>query len=194
MSFDFDFNNAEQSTGFGELIPDGTVAPVQMNIKPGNVGDGGWATQSKTSAAVLLSCEFTVVLGPFFKRKFWRTFTIDGNTEGHKVAVEISKSQIRAIIEAIRGIDPTDEGEEARKARRLAGWQDLDGARFMARIGIEKGKGDYQDRNTLKSAIPSTSPQYQKLEQLGSSRVPGCDVPGRSGNAGAAPVPRPTAW
>jgi hypothetical protein len=194
MSFDFDFNNAEQDKGYGELIPDGTIASVQMNIKPGNVGDGGWATPSKNGESVLLKCEFMVVDGQFAKRKFWKDFIIDGKTEGQKTAVAISKSHIRSIIEAMRSIDPADEGEEARKGRMIAGWQELDGVRFVAKVGIEKGKDGYPDRNTLKSAIPSTSPQYRKLEQVGSSRLPGFDGPARSGVGGAVPASRPTAW
>ena len=40
MSFDFNFNTAEKQTG-GELIPDGVIVPVVMNIRPGGVGEGG---------------------------------------------------------------------------------------------------------------------------------------------------------
>ena len=49
-----DFNNADTGGGSFELIPANTIAKVNMTIRPGGLGDGGWLTQSKSSDAQYL--------------------------------------------------------------------------------------------------------------------------------------------
>ena len=182
-------NNAEAQVEFGELIPDNTIAPVQMNIRPGNAGEDGWATQAKTSSALYLSAEFTVTEGPFAKRKFWTNFTIDGDTEGHERAVKITMSRLRAIVESARGINPGDESEAARRAREID-VSDFDGIRFLAKIGIEKGKDGNADRNALKAAITPDSKDYRRIEQM-KARTAG---PNAVRSAGGGMAARPTNW
>ena len=87
----------------------------------------------------MLDLEFVVVDGPQERRKFWENMVINGTTDGHAKAAEISRGKLRAIIECARGIKPNDMGAEARKARTVE-LSDFDGLRFIAKIGIEKGK------------------------------------------------------
>lgn len=161
----YDFNNAETQRE-GGLIPDGTVAPVHLTVRPGNSGEGGWLKRSKTGESMALDCEFTVVDGPFAKRKFWSLFTVEGTTDGHAKAAEISASRLRGILESARGIRPDDESEAAKNARRLNSWGDLDGIRFVAKIGIEKGKEGYKDKNTLAAAVTPDRQAWSKVEQI----------------------------
>jgi len=162
----FDFNSAKEQTEFGDVIPDGTIATIQINIRPGGTSEGGWLKRSKDGASNGLDAEFTVVDGPYTKRKFWKLFTLEGDTDGHAKAAEISASQIRGILESARGIRPDDESESARAARVITSWGDLDGLRFVGKIGVEKGKNGYKDKNTLAVALTPDRQQYKRAEQV----------------------------
>lgn len=159
-----DFNTAGEQRN-GDLIPDGTICPVHLTVRPGNTGEGGWLKRSKSGDSQALDCEFTVTEGPHAKRKFWTLFTVEGTTEGHQKAADISASRIRAILESARGIRPEDESEAAKAARRINSWGDLDSVRFVAKIGIEKGKDGYKDKNILSEVITPDRKAWAKLEQ-----------------------------
>lgn len=161
----YDFNTAEAQRE-GGLIPDGTIAVVHMTVRPGNAGEGGWLKRSKTGDSQALDCEFTIVDGPHGKRKFWSLFTVEGTTEGHAKAGEISASRLRGILESARGIRPDDESDNAKNARRVNSWGDFDGIRFVAKIGIEKGKDGYKDKNTLDAAVTPDRKAWVKVEQV----------------------------
>src|SRR5215831_8608290 len=85
----YDFNDAETQRNF-DVIPDGTIAPVRMTVRPGSAGEGGWLRRSKDGGSEALDCEFVVLGGPFVKRKFWMLFTMAGTTAGHDEATIIS--------------------------------------------------------------------------------------------------------
>lgn len=162
-----DFNNAEPQRE-GGLIPENTIAVCHLTVRPGGAGDGGWLKRSKDGSSMAIDAEFTIVEGPFAKRKFWVLFTVDGSSEGHQKAAEISASRIRAIVESARGIRPDDESDTAKQGRRLNSWGDLDGIRFIGKIGVEKGKDGYKDKNTLWAAITPDRKDWQKVEQVAS--------------------------
>jgi|SRR6187402_222411 len=161
----FDFNNADEQRE-GGLIAEGTIAVVHLTVRPGNSGDGGWEKRSKAGDSQALDCEFTVVDGPFAKRKFWSLFTVSGSTEGHAKAAQISGSRIRGILESARGIRPDDESEAAKNGRRISSYGELDGLRFVAKIGIEKGKEGYKDKNTLSAAVTPDRQAWVRVEQV----------------------------
>lgn len=161
----YDFNSASEQRS-GDLIPDGTIVPVHMTIRPGNAGEGGWLKRSKAGDSMALDCEFTVTEGPHAKRKFWSLFTMEGTTEGHQKAADISASRIRAILESAYNIRPDDESDAAKSKRRISSWADLDGVRFVAKVGIEKGKDGYKDKNTLAEVITPDRKQWSKVEQV----------------------------
>jgi hypothetical protein len=167
----YDFNAAgEQRTN--ELIPDGTIATVHLTVRPGNAGEGGWLKRSKNGESEALDCEFTVVDGPFAKRKFWSLNTMNGTTDGHAKAADISASRIRAMLESARGIRPDDEGDAAKTQRRINTFGDLNGLRFIAKIGIEQGKDGYKDKNTLAEVITPDRKAWAKVEQVVTTAAP----------------------
>ncbi len=171
----FDFNNAPEQRE-GGLIADGTIAVVHMTVRPGSAGEGGWLKRSKDGSSQAMDCEFTVVDGPFAKRKFWSLFTVEGTSEGHAKAAEISASRLRGILESAKGIRPDDESDTAKAGRRVTSWGDFDGLRFVAKIGIEKAKPDsgYKDKNTLDAAVTPDRKAWVKVEQV---KVPGVASP-----------------
>ena len=75
----YDLNDAQpQMLPTGDPIPDGTFARIRITIRRGGVDgsvpmDKGLLKASATSDAKMLDCEFTVLEGPFAKRKFWQT-------------------------------------------------------------------------------------------------------------------------
>src|SRR3974377_2399931 len=147
----YDFNTASEQRSF-DVIPDRTIAVVQLNIRPGDADGGGLFTRSKNGQAEGLNCELTVVGGQHDKRKIFEWMTISGTTNGHSEAAEITHRKLRAIIESARGIKPTDVSEAAKKAR-IAEYSDFDGMRFLAQIGVEPAQGDYRAKNFLAQII-----------------------------------------
>jgi hypothetical protein len=137
-----DFNDAErQSSGGGEPIPDGTVAPVIVNLREKKTGK----TDSRVKG---LDLEFTVTAGPYKGKKAWKWAGYEGSgSDGHNKMVAITRSFIRGMIESAYGIDPTDDSPAAIEGRRLQEWEDLHLMEFVARFGIEKGD-DYEDKRT----------------------------------------------
>jgi hypothetical protein len=161
----FDFNNAKTQRS-RDLIPPDTVATLQLNIKPGDTGEGKWLKTSKGGASQGLDCEITVIDGEHAKRKFWQRFTVSGETDGQKQAAEISNQMLRAILECARGIKPDDMSESAKAARQVAGWGDFDGLRFIGRIGVEPAKNGYAAKNTLLEVITPERKNWRPVEQV----------------------------
>ena len=158
----FDFNTAETQR---EPIPADTVAVIQMNIKPGDAGEGKWLKTSKDGTSRGLDCEFIVVGGEHDKRKFWTRMTLEGESDGHKDARDISRRTLRAILESARGIRPDDQSDDAKKAR-MADYADFDGIRFIGRIGVEPAKNGYAAKNTLLEVITPERKNWRPVEQV----------------------------
>ena len=157
----FDFNNAETQRS-RDVIPPDTIAPLHLSIKPS--GDGQWLKKSKDGTSEGLDCEFIVVDGEHAKRKFWSRFTVSGETNGQKQAVDISRRTLRAILESARGIKPDDMSESAKAARQVEGWGDFDGIRFMGRIGVQPAQGQYGPKNIFEVITPDRK-HWRRVEQ-----------------------------
>jgi len=162
------FNDAGPQYEMGTVIPDGTLARVTLHIVDGPVPgpsqtDGAILHPSKTSDVLQLRTEFTVVAGPFTKRKFWPNFTISGGEQddhGVSKGWNISKAQIRAIIESAFNFRPDDMSAVAQQRRQLNGFRALEGLEFAVKIGIEKGTGQYKDKNRLTAIITPDDKNY----------------------------------
>ena len=180
-----DFNDADTQSGF-DLIPKGTLVPVRMTIKPGGFDEpaqgwtGGYATQSFETGAVYLAAEFVVTGGDFAKRKLWSNiglYSAKGPTWG-----QMGRSFLRAALNSARNVHPQDNSPPAVAARRIAGFHELDGLEFLARVDVEKdAKGG--DRNVVKLAVEPDHPDYARL----------MGVPARAHGAPCAPTARPAA-
>ncbi|MGY3615702.1 hypothetical protein [Bradyrhizobium sp. USDA 10063] len=184
-----DLNGADTQREMG-VIDDGTIAVVQMNVRPGHAGEGGWLKRSQSGECEMLDCEFTVVQGPFAKRKFWNSFVLVGVSEGHQKAAEISMSRLRAIRESAFGIRPDDMSDEAQAVRRFDNWGAFDGIRFIAKIGIEKAQpgSGYKDKNVLDAAITPDRAAWTKVEQTLKTATAVATVGSTLGGAQAAPT------
>jgi len=158
-----DYNTANAGGGSFDLVPGNTVARVILTIRPGSEGDGGWLTQSKSSDAQYLNCEFTITDGEYAKRKFWGNLTVSGgkvNEEGQSIAGKIARETLRAILESSLGVRPDDESDEAKRKRLVSGYGDFNSLEFIAKIGIEPARDQYQAKNKLLSVVTPDKPEY----------------------------------
>jgi hypothetical protein len=186
-----DFNNAGPQRSF-DVIPAGTIATLHLTVRPGNAGEGGWLRRSKDGDSEGLDLEFTVVDGPFTKRKFWSLLTLFGTKPNHAIAGEISASRLRAILESARGIRPDDKSDAARKARQTASYADFDGLRFIGRIGIEPAQGNFKAKNTIEEVITPDRKDWRTVEQVAKDATSASPQPAQPAIAKApAKIERP---
>ena len=166
----YDLNDAEPQRG-GLIDP--CFAKIVGVLRPGGVDgpaptDRGLLKPSKSSTDVLmLDWEFTVAEGPNARRKFWQTMVVAGgevDEKGQSKGWNITKSQLRAMVDSALGLNPKDESETARQRRMLRGFADLNGIGFVARIGVKKDKdGKYPDQNILAHVVTPDEKEWQMV-------------------------------
>ena len=162
MSSWTDFNDAKSNPN---LIPKGTLAKVRMTIRPGGFDDhaqgwtGGYATRGATGA-VYINAEFTVLHGPYARRKIFSLiglYSPKGPDWGN-----MGRALVRGILNSARGLSDKDVSPEAQNARRIAGFADLDGIDFVARIDVGTDtNGD--PKNEIRSAVTRDHKDYAAL-------------------------------
>lgn len=156
MAINLDFSGAPEQRSF-DLIPAKAQVPVIAHIRAGGEGDER-LLKSTDSGLWMLTLELTVTEGEHAKRKiFTRLFLGHINsinpTDGQKTAIANSTATIRAMIEAMRGIDPKDTSAAAMEARKIDSLMALNGAEFWIEVGIEKGKDGRDDQNRVNSVL-----------------------------------------
>ena len=188
-----DFNDAKNNAN---LIPKGTLAKVRLTIRHGGHDDaaqgwtGGYATRG-TTGSVYLSGEFTVLEGPYARRK---VFSLIGlySPNGPNWA-NMGRSLVRGILNSARGISDKDVSPEAQAARRINGFADLDGIEFVARIDIGTDtNGD--DKNEIRGAITPDHKDYTSLMGIASQAAQGPTAQSPSAQQPAAGTPGRPSW
>jgi hypothetical protein len=180
-----DYNDAQSNPN---LIPKGTLAKVRLTIRPGGFDDpsqgwtGGYATRGSTGA-VYLNGEFTVLEGPYAKRKI---FTLIGlySPKGPEWA-GMGRSFLRGMLNSARGISDKDVSPQAQAARRIGGFADLDGLEFVAKIEHGTDAGG-ETKNEIRMALTPDHRDYAQI--MGRVALPGLPAPA------AAPAPAPAAF
>ena len=154
-----DFNDARQNAN---LIPKGTIAKVRLTIRPGGFDDpsqgwtGGYAKRG-TTGSVYLDAEYTVLEGPFARRKVWSMIGLY-SPKGPDWA-NMGRSLVRGILNSARGLSDKDNSPEAQNARRIAGFADLDGIEFVARIDVGTDANG-EDKNDIRQAVTRDHKEY----------------------------------
>jgi hypothetical protein len=179
-----DFNDAGPQKSF-DVIPAGTICTLQITVRPGKVGDGGWLTAANTAKgnSIGLDLELMAVDGEYAKRKVWIRLTLSGSTDGHQTASDISKRTLRAILESARGIRPDDQSEAAKKARQIESYGDLNNLRFVARLDVLPARDGYQAKNVIDEVVTPDAQAWRQPEQM---------TPTPSQTATAGQIDRPT--
>jgi hypothetical protein len=159
MSLWNDFNDAQSNAN---VIPKGTLAKVRLTIRPGGFDDasqgwtGGYAKRGNTGA-VFLDAEYTVLDGPYAKRKIWSMIGLY-SPNGPNWA-NMGRSLIRGILNSSRGLSDKDKSPEAQARRRINGFADLDGLEFVARIDVGTDtNGD--EKNEIRNAVTIDHKEY----------------------------------
>ena len=186
-----DYNDAKANPN---LIPKGTLAKVRLSIRPGGFDDasqgwtGGYATRGSTGA-VYLNGEFTVLEGPYAKRKIWTLIGLY-SPKGPDWA-NMGRSLIRGMLNSARGLSDKDVSPQAQAARRISGFADLDGLEFVARIDIGTDtNGD--DKNEVRGAVTPDHKDYAQVMGRHTAQptyAPAPSYPAPTPTAPAAPVP-----
>lgn len=151
-----------------ELIPMNTIVRAIINVKPGDIqipdyGPGNWFKASQSTRAKWMELEFTIVGGPFDRRKFWDRVFVDGDKMGQSgmpEAKEIGLRTLRAIIDSANGLDPADMSPEAQQRRTISGVGQLNGMEICAKVGIKKGTNGYSDQNKMTAALTPKDKGY----------------------------------
>lgn len=172
-----DVSDAEEQKSFG-LIPDGTFVKCIGHIRPGGASipnqdpmDTGLFKGSKTSDAMMLDFEFTVMAGAYAHRKFFENFVVSGGAvdeKGVSKGWNMTKSRIRAMLESAQGVDPKDVSPQAKAARIIAGFKQLDGIPFYVKLRVEEGGdkpggGSYNDKNVIERIVVPGDEEYADL-------------------------------
>lgn len=175
-----DLNDAQPQME-GGVIPDGTFCKLNMAIRPGGhsmpgleAADNGLFKASTSSDVLMIDCEFTVMAGPFAKRKLWQNFTVAGgqiDDKGASKGFNVTKSQLRAMIESAVGLSPDDMSDKAKAQRVFQAFKQLDGLQFFAKIGIEPGavkpntnpQQFYPDKNKIAHIVTVKDKEYAAL-------------------------------
>jgi hypothetical protein len=181
-----DYNDARQNPN---LIPKGTVAKVRLTIRPGGFDDpsqgwtGGYATRGSTGA-VYLNGEFTVLEGPYARRKIFTLiglFSPKGPDWGN-----MGRSFVRGMLNSARGISDKDLSPQAQAARRIGGFGDLEGLEFVAKIDVGTDANG-EDKNEIRMAVTPDHRGY--AEAMGMARL-SATAPVYAPPHPAAPLPQ----
>ncbi len=165
----FDLNAANfQSTSI-HLIPSLSKVFVKLSIiypSAQNIGSAKELTK-RSSGIEQLCVKLKVVRGTYKNTYFFHNFNISNPiTPGHQKAIEISKSHLRALVEANWSISPKDFSENAKFARKLHSFSDINTYIFPITVDTEINDKGFLS-NKLKSIITIDDPDYKKLLEYG---------------------------
>ena len=178
-----DFNTALDQYTF-ETIPKGTLVKVVLHIQPGGYSDvsqsweNGYATKNPSSGSIYLKCMYTILEGPYAKRKVWGMIGLH-SPKGSSWA-EMGRSLIKAILNSAHGLRAGDESNFAKKVRYLHRLADLDGLEFVAQVDIEKDHNG-EVRNTIKKAITPEHKGYAAV--MGALPQPNGEINSQQSNS-----------
>jgi hypothetical protein len=186
-----DLNNIENGGGSDfELIPEGTIARAIITIRPHAVvipelSNTPIFKDTPSSSAKWLDVEYTIIGGPFDKRKFWTNHFFDGDAKddnGVSKSKKIGLQWLKAVVESHNDISAMDASPQAQAVRQIdmqkGGIATINGMNVCVKVGIEK----------------SNNPQYADQNKCRVVMTQGMDgyIPSGGGSAPVTPSPAPT--
>jgi hypothetical protein len=192
-----DFNGAElQGEGVGSAIPEDSVIPFKMTIRPPKAGKEGTTHNlfcKSGKGNEYIDVEFEAQ-GQFAGRKVWQNFTLVGSD----TAAKISMRTLRAIVESARGIAPSDASPAAASGRQLSDWADFNGLVFLAKVKcvVEQSQkdGNYYVNNEFKKVITPDDAEYTAGEFISDKPLPTIPAPGEKAATSTAAAATGGAW
>lgn len=164
----------EQKSAYGP-VPSGSRVLVRITIeKPKYASQDDELVAMAKTGLLQLFCRLEVAAGSYEGVAWYENITLPSRaqnirlTEGQQKACGSGGRTLRAIVEAVRAVDPKDKSQQADRKRILNSWSDLDGMEFPARLGISKEPYEGKDgrmywSNTLGRILPCTDKEYQEI-------------------------------
>lgn len=191
-----DMNQGElQNEGTGSAIPEDSIIPFKMTIRPPKAGKEGsthtlFCVSSKGNEYIDVEFE---AMGAFNGRKIWQNFTLVGSDQ----AAKISMRTLRAIVESARNIAPSDASPAATAGRQLSDWADFNSMVFLAKVKckVEQSQkdGNWYVNNEFKKIITPDDDEYTRGEFISDKPLPvipdGTSKPASTSAAPAANAP-----
>ena len=203
-----DLNEAgpQGSAGVGAIPPKSMVV-VRLHIeypKQGMAGTYAELTRSNKSTLEYLATSLEVIEGTYKGAKIYHNFNVLGaTTDKHKTAVNISKNQLRAIVEDHRRIDPSDASPGAAQQRIINSYSEFEGMIFPIEVRCEASNkpknsdpSHYYVRNAVEKVVTQADGEYATLcqppfEIISAQPVPEYPV---DGGAPATSASQQTMW
>ena len=148
-----------------DVIPDGTIAHARVTLKRGGyIAEGyedGWVTQSNSSSALFLACQFELLDGEFKNRVV--TTNIGLFSEKSDLFAEIGLKTMRQIIDSAYDL----KADVPDTRRDIKDYGALDNLVCVCKIKVkmQQYNGEMQPKNEVQVLTPG-SKEYQmfKLE------------------------------
>lgn len=170
-----DFNGEEKQKDRPRgPVPAGSSVLTRLELLTPNYPSEKNPLVAKTRSGLYqLHCKFTVISG-LYNGSYWiESIALPQSMQrpnlpvNMQTAARIGGSQIRAIIEASRQIDPDATDERSVNARRIERLEDLSGMRVPVKVGISDRPVEKEGRtywnNKLSSVIPATDETYNQI-------------------------------
>jgi hypothetical protein len=163
------------------LIPNGTIAVLRMNIRPGGYSDknlrleAGLGSKAK-SGAIYLRSTVTVVAGPQQDKKFTAPigiFSEKSDFWSHK-----GRELIREILNSSQGLSSSDNSRKAVFGRIIDNYSILNSIYFVGVVGIRKSQNG-REENNISRVLSGDDEEYKELV-TGKKFIPTLKVPPRS--------------
>jgi hypothetical protein len=185
-------NNVGEQRAF-EVIPEGTICEAKMYIRRGDADEEGVMKRFADGTCRGLDCEFAIEAPEDYAgRKIFKAMVLEGTTDGHAKAADISRKTLRAIIDSKHGLKHNDESAAARAKRDVSSLLEFDGVRIMFRMGVEPPKAGYPAKNVIRQVITPDMQEWRQLPQDPTDLPPsggGCSTPAAT-NGGAIERPK----
>ena len=164
----------EQKSAYGP-VPSGSRVLVRLTIeKPKYASPDDELVAMAKTGLLQLFCRLEVAAGVYEGVAWYENITLPSSaqkirlTEGQQKACGSGGRTLRAIVEAVRCVDPKDKSPEADRKRILNALSDLDGMEFPARLGISREPYEGKDgrmywSNTLGRILPCTDKEYNAI-------------------------------
>jgi hypothetical protein len=186
----YDFNSAGAQRVF-DVLPVGTLVVLQTMIKPGKEGEDFLLTRTKAGDALGLKLDFEIVEGEHAGRHFFNFLVMEGTTDGHAEAADISRRLLRAILESAKGIKPTDISEAAKAARSNVSLNDFNGMCFLAVTDVEPASGEYKAKTIIGHVVTPEMKDWRPVAQKSRPNSSASSTAPSGSPLAPAPINRP---
>ena len=160
------------------LVPNGTLAILQMKIRPGGYTndalclESGLGTKAK-SGAVYLRCIVTVLSGNHKDKNF--TIPVGILSDKSDYWQNKGRDLIRRILNSSQGLSSTDNSRRAVFSRIIESYDVLNGICFVGVTGVRKNRFE-KEENYITRVLSADDKEYKELV-IRKSFVPAQKVP-----------------